>query len=181
MVHMAVDVPQLDGPDHHALLRTRWTPLAFSEACSFIAVILLAAARMSSLGSTHSLGVIRLLELKQEALSYINQRMTDLQSATTDTSIGAVAKMASYESIYDDVSTYQAHMAGLKRMIAARQRLRNLGPNGFLARLLLWIDLNAAFITGTPRFLAEEELAFGSPRIEPDPGHFIGSFGTTDT
>lgn len=180
MVHMAVDVPQLDGPNHRALLRTWWTPLAFSEACSFIAVILLAAARMSSLASVHSLDPVRLLELKQETLGHINTRMRDLSTATADTSIGAVAKMASYESMYGDVATYQAHMRGLKRMIQARQGLDNLGLNGFLARFLVWIDLNAAFITGGSRFLAEEEIALGGPRMEPDPGHFIGSFGATD-
>lgn len=180
MVHMAVSVPQLDGPNHAGLLRTSWTPLAFSEACSFTAVILLAAARMSSLASAHSLAPVRLLELKQETLSHINMRMSDVRSATTDTSIGAVAKMASYESMYGDVTTYQAHMRGLKRMIQARQGLGNLGLNGFLARLLLWIDLNAAFLHSTARFLEDEELALGSPRMEPDPGHFIGSFGVTD-
>lgn len=180
MVHMAVNVPQLDGPDDFALLRTSWTPLAFSEACPFIAVILLAAARMASLGSMYSIGPVKLLELKQETLNYINSRMSNVETATTDTSIGAVAKMVSYESMYGDVPTYQAHSRGLKRMIQARQGLANLGLNGFLARFLIWIDLNAAFITSTERFLVDEELVFGNTRMEPDPGHFIGSFGATD-
>lgn len=181
LVHMAVNVPQLDGPEpeHRGLLRTSWTPLAFSEACPFIAVILLAASRMSSLSST-SLGPVRLLELRQEALGYINTRMRDPESATTDTSIGAVAKMASYEAMYGDVKTFQAHMRGLKRMIQARQGLANLGLNGLLARLVIWIDVNAAFITSTERFLLEEELYLGNPRMEPDPGHFIGSIGATN-
>lgn len=179
LVHMAVNVPQLDGPDHRALLRTSWTPLAFSEACPFIAVILLAASRMSSVSST-SLGRVRLLELKQEALNYINTRMRNPESAITDTSIGAVAKMASYEAMYGDVQTYQAHMRGLKRMIQIREGLANLGLNGLLARLVVWIDLNAAFINSTPRFLEEEEIALEIPRMEPDPGHFIGSIGYTN-
>lgn len=91
---------------------------------------------MSSLRSVHSLGAVRLLELKQETLSHINIRMANVRSATTDTSIGAVAKMASYESMYGDVETYQAHMRGLKRMVQVRQGLANLGLNGFMARFI---------------------------------------------
>lgn len=135
---------------------------------------------MSSLASVHSLGPVRLLELKQDTLSHINMQMRNLSSATTDTSIGAVAKMVSYESVCGDVTTYKAHMRGLKRIIQARQGLGNLGLNGFFARFLIWIDLNAAFINKTAHFLAEKELALGSLPMEPDPGHFIDSFGVTD-
>jgi hypothetical protein len=46
---MAVDIPELDLPGNHGLLRTTWFPLVMTELALFSIIILLAASHYASL------------------------------------------------------------------------------------------------------------------------------------
>ena len=81
----------------------------------------------------------------------------------------AVAKMAVYEAMYGSLRTYGLHMAGLLRMLEAKMTMEegaegydsNLGRNGMLTGICLWVDRNLAAMLNMPRFLAPLEERFG--------------------
>lgn len=68
--------------------------------------------------------------------------------AITDDIIAATVKMAAFEAIYGDHNAYHIHMAAVARMIHTRGGLAALGMDGFLARMLVFIDTNSAAIMG---------------------------------
>ena len=99
--------------------------------------------------------------MKQHAITAINRGLQDPTLATSDQLIGAVAKMAAYEAGFaGDEGQYHMHMKGLVKMVELRGGLGSLGLHGLLARMLLWIDLNAAF-------LLETHLYFPRPKSRP--------------
>jgi hypothetical protein len=101
--------------------------------------------------------------------------MTNPTRATGDAIVLAVAKMASYEAMYGQVPTYQAHMRGLKRMIELRGGFSVLGLDGLLQRMIIWIDINSAFINNISRQFPDQHFTAETPVIEPNPGNFIGN------
>ena len=56
--------------------------------------------------------------------------------------------MASFEAAYGSPETYHIHMTAVANMVRSRGGLSQLGLDGFLARLLLFIDTNSAMIMG---------------------------------
>jgi hypothetical protein len=56
--------------------------------------------------------------------------------------------MAAFEAVYGESNVYHIHMAAVARMVHARGGLATLGLNGFLARLVVFIDTNCAAIMG---------------------------------
>ena len=88
--------------------------------------------------------------------------------------IGAVAKMAAYEAIFGDSEVFTAHMRGLQMMLKLRGGLCTLGLNGLLERMLIWIDLNAAHLTGIAVALGGEDFPTTVSFAAPDPYHFAG-------
>ena len=87
-----------------------------------------------------------LYSLKHEAISATKGLLAEATSALNDQAIGAVAKLASYEAMFGDQKQYHTHMRALKRMVEMRGGLLSLGLGGLLMRMVLWIDLNAAFL-----------------------------------
>lgn len=164
---MAVNIPEIDGPDHKGLLRTRWFPLAMDEPATFLTVMLLSASHLYSIQRKPNVA-IDLLALKEQAIRVINDSLADPSRSYSDAMVGAVAKMCSYEAMYGNTDSYMIHMKGLQSMIAARGGLSELGLDGMLRRICLWIDLNSAFLNKTPRFFE------GSFEEEPNPGQFVG-------
>ncbi|EED16172.1 conserved hypothetical protein [Talaromyces stipitatus ATCC 10500] len=170
LIHMAVDIPELDLPGNHGLLRTSWFPLVMSEPALFSVIILLAASHYASLQGGPSSIKLDLLNLRCEALLSI-KRSLDAQHIVHDALIGAIAKMASYEAMFGSLENYDIHMQGLARAVSLRGGLPSLGLNGLLHRMVLWIDRNAAFLHGLPMyFFADTDLPG-----DPNPGHFLGS------
>jgi hypothetical protein len=168
---MAVDMPDLDQSNRGSM-RTMVFPLALSESSMFLAVVLLASCHYSAV--SRNVGVTNLLRLKQEALESINQALPC--GKPSDALIGSVAKMASYEAMYGgSIQVYQAHMAGLERMIEMRGGLSSLGLGGLLRRLILWIDLNSSYLLKLPLHFPDEIFAESQPTILPDLGHFVGA------
>lgn len=84
--------------------------------------------------------------------------------------------MAAYEAGFaGDKAQYHVHMRGLTNMVELRGGLESLGLNGLLARMLLWIDLNASFILKTKLYFAHTYALPGHTVPEPNPGHFLGA------
>ncbi|KAJ5193395.1 transcriptional regulator family: Fungal Specific TF [Penicillium cf. viridicatum] len=176
LVHMAVDIPELDLPGHHGLLRTTWFPLVMTEPALFSVIILLAASHYASLQGDPGNMRINLLSLRYQAVASIN-RILDVQrpETTHDALIGAIAKMASYEAMFGSLENYDIHMQGLARAISLRGGLTSLGLNGLLHRIVIWIDRNAAFLHGSVMYFpAGTTSVLGQTPSDPNPGQFLG-------
>ncbi|KAJ5551187.1 transcriptional regulator family: Fungal Specific TF [Penicillium sp. DV-2018c] len=174
LVHMAVDIPELDLPGNHGLLRTSWFPLVLTEPALFAVIILLAASHYASL--QHDIGSLRvnLLGLRYEAVSSINRSLeTQSPGSTDDALIGAIAKMASYEAMFGSLENYDIHMQGLKRAIGLRGGMASLGLNGLLHRMVIWIDRNAAFLHGSSLYFPADTSRSGETTEDPNPGQFL--------
>ena len=136
-----------------------------------------------------------LLNLKQATLESIGNEIRQTQSSNQthnqtqssnphqpipDTVIGAVTKMASYEAMFgtNDQHAFRTHMRGLAGMIKSRGGLEMLGLDGLLMRMVLWVDINAAFMTGGKTwFQAGRPLAGHTASREPGSGDFLSEFG----
>jgi hypothetical protein len=173
---MAVDIPELDLPGNHGLLRTIWFPLVMTEPALFSVIILLSASHYASLQSDPGNIRIDLLRLRCEAISSINHSLDYFQGpqSTHDALIGAIAKMASYEAMFGRLENYAIHMQGLVRAIHLRGGLTSLGLNGLLHRVVVWIDRNAAFLHGSARYFPVDTDVSGGTPLDPNPGQFLG-------
>lgn len=173
---MAVDIPELDLPGNHGLLRTSWFPLVMTEPALFSVIMLIAASHYASLHNHPSSMRIDLLGLRYEAVLSINRSLETQQPVTVqDALIGAIAKMASYEAMFGSLENYDIHMQGLSRVIGLRGGLTTLGLNGLLHRIVVWIDRNAAFLHGSAMYFPMGTSVSGKPLPDPNPGQFLGS------
>ena len=171
--NVAVEIPDLDSPNHKGLLRRRWFPLAMSEPSTMYAVLLMAASHYCAV-NPHSANLIDLLYLKSRALTEINAALRDPERATSDAVIGAVMKMAAYEAVFGDSAVFSAHMRGLSLMLNMRGGLGTLGLDGLLERMVVWIDLNAHFVCGLSKLFGNEAFPAVVEFEAPDPYHFAG-------
>ena len=173
---MAVDIPELDLPGNHGLLRTSWFPLVMTEPALFSVIMLLAASHYASLQGDPGSMKVDLLRLRYEAVLSINHSL-DVQRPETinDALIGAIAKMASYEAMFGSLKNYNIHMQGLARVIGLRGGLKSLGLNGLLQRIVVWIDRNSAFLHGSAMYFPMDTPVSGEPPPDPNPGQFLGS------
>ncbi|KAL8814373.1 MAG: hypothetical protein Q9223_006397 [Gallowayella weberi] len=172
---IAVDIPELDHPGAKGALRSIWFPAVIAEQSTLNVVILTAAFHYVSINNLQCAPEV-LYKLKQDAITSINRGLQDPQRAISDQLIGAVAKMAAYEAGFaGDEAQYHIHMKGLVKMVELRGGLQALGLNGLLARMLLWIDLNAAFILKTHLYFSHTNALPGHTVPEPNPGHFLGA------
>ncbi|KAF2760097.1 hypothetical protein EJ05DRAFT_498068 [Pseudovirgaria hyperparasitica] len=160
IMNIAVRVPTVDGPRGEGQLRTRWFPLAMTDPATFSGVLLLSASHLHSVRVKCSIqekpeDAIRLLTLKEQAIRVVNEALGDPLRSCSDAIIGAVVKLCCYEAIYDNVDAYMIHMKGLQSMVAARGGLSELGVNGLLRRICIWIDLKSAALNRTPLFFED--------------------------
>ncbi|KXS94899.1 hypothetical protein AC578_1665 [Pseudocercospora eumusae] len=163
---MAVDLPETDSASRQ-LLRTHFLGLVFTDAASLHALMLTAAAHYAKLRGDNA-HRINMLQLRGMAIQEVNRALQDHRSggrATSDRMIAAVGKMATYELLFGQRETFHTHMTGLQRMVSLRGGLQALGLNGLLERILLWIDANAADITGGPLYFPP--AAFSSSTAHP--------------
>jgi len=171
--NVAVEIPDLDSPNHKGLLRRRWFPLAMEEPSTMYAVLLMAASHYCAV-NPHSANLIDLLYLKSRALTEINAALRDPKRATSDAVIGAVMKMAAYEAVFGDSAVFSAHMRGLSLILNMRGGLGTLGLDGLLERMVVWIDLNAHFVCGLSKMFGNEAFPTVVEFEAPDPYHFAG-------
>lgn len=172
-----MDIPDLDGPMTKGLLRTRFFPLIMTDAAPLHAVMLLASSHYGKVRDSR-LHAIDLLQLRGMAIREINGALEDPNRATSDQLIAAVAKMASYEALFGDRDIFNTHMTGLTRMVTLRGGLPNLGLDGLLERILLWIDINATLIVGRHPYFDKAAFPTAAVHPRPDPQNFAGGIVT---
>lgn len=163
----------MDEPDEPGLLRSRWFPIVLHDPLVFRVIVLFSASHYAIRSNQGSQYAVTILSLKQEALAAINAAISCVKGRASDYVVASIAKMASYEAIFGSEDQYHAHMDGLTKMLEMRGGLSALGLGGFLARLLLFIDSNSAFLLRTRLRLGE----FSFPRrppIAPNPSRFVG-------
>ncbi len=171
---MAVDIPELDHPGPKGALRSIWFPMVVADQAMLNVVILTATSNYVSVHQTQCTPEV-LWKLKEDALASVNRGLQDPQLATSDQMIRAVVKMAAYEAGFTgDEKQYRIHMSGLTKMVELRGGLGSLGLNGLLARMLLWVDLNAAFILNTKTYFSHPNALPGHTGAHPNPGQFLG-------
>ncbi|KAJ9486940.1 hypothetical protein VN97_g6386 [Penicillium thymicola] len=176
LTQMAVDIPELDLPGNHGLLRTAWFPLVMTDPALFSVIMLLAASHYASLQGSPGSMKIDLLGLRYEAVLSINRSLEFQQPQTVhDALIGAIAKMASYEAMFGSLENYYIHMQGLARLIGLRGGLTSLGLNGLLHRIVVWIDRNSAFLYASPMYFLVDTTSSIQPPLDPNPGQFLAS------
>ncbi|KAI4176631.1 MAG: hypothetical protein LQ343_000922 [Gyalolechia ehrenbergii] len=146
---VAVDIPELDHPGAQGSLRSVWFPMVITAQATLYITILFAASHYLSVRQTRCKPEV-LYQLKEEAIAAINRALRDPKLAISDQVIAAVAKIAAYEAGFaGDEEQYHIHMRGLTKMVELRGGLESLELDGLLARMLLFIDLNAAFLLKT--------------------------------
>lgn len=166
---MAVDLPGTDEATRQTI-RIHLFGLAFTDHATLHALMLVAAAHYSKLRGQGSHN-INMLQLRGMAIQEVNRAMMDhgpRGRATSDRMIAAVAKMATFELLFGQREIFHTHMTGLQRMVSLRGGLQALGLNGMLERMLLWIDTNAAEITGSGLYFppAAFKSSSGHPRAD---------------
>ena len=119
-----------------------------------------------------------LLYLKCQTYAAVNQLIsTSSPELHSDSLIGAVAKLASYEAMFGTPELYHLHIRNLQVMINARGGLDTLGLDGLLQRMVLWIDINSAFLLNSAAyFLPRVPLAGHVIIQQPNPSGFLGRF-----
>lgn len=136
-------------------LRTEWLRLATQDTAMFHIAL---SHYAGNYGLTrYENDPMEALRLRMEAMTIMNQRLENVESALTDGSIGTVASLSSYEVyvpyIYTresadaifilqatngNTSAFQTHMVGLKELVRLRGGLQAHGMNKFTKRLILW-------------------------------------------
>lgn len=109
-----------------------------------------------------------------------------------DILIAAAAKMASYEAIWGTteavspptsfairrdhktniLTQHHLHMSTVRRLLRQQGGPDTLGMDGFLARLLTFVDTNSAFLLGTDLYLEEFGLSSRMPKPRCYPPRF---------
>ncbi|KAL8870472.1 MAG: hypothetical protein Q9174_003497 [Haloplaca sp. 1 TL-2023] len=175
LTEMAVDIPELDHPGNKGALRSIWFPMVIADQAVLDVVVLTAATHYVMVNRT-TCEPKTLYKLKEDAINSINRNLQKPDLVVTDQLIGAVAKMAAYEAGFaGDELQYHVHMRGLMKMVELRGGLESLGLNGLLGRMLLWIDLNAAFLLKTKLYFSHVNALPGHTVPGPNPGHFLGT------
>ncbi|KAF2863567.1 hypothetical protein K470DRAFT_210331 [Piedraia hortae CBS 480.64] len=170
--NLAIDIPDLDPATTASWLRTRLLPLMYTDKASLHAVMLLAAAHYTQAHGQNS-HAVDILSLRGLAIAEINQALREgRQRATSDQLILAVAEMASYEAAFGSRDDANTHMRGLHRMVLMRGGLPSLGLNGFVERVLLWIDSNVCYLLN--RNLYFNDLSATPRHPPPDAMKFLG-------
>lgn len=164
---MAVDIPEIDGPHDHGLLRKLWFPFIMNQEAPFAVVLLLSASREAAAGGQTA--KLELLRLRVQAVKCLQRALDDLQDTDSDHVIAAAAKFASYEAMYGENQSYNAHMKGLQKLINMRGGIKSLGLGGLLLRMVIWIDRNGAYMTGNKRFFTTD----AEENEEPSIGQFL--------
>ncbi|KEF59881.1 uncharacterized protein A1O9_04729 [Exophiala aquamarina CBS 119918] len=176
--HLAVAIPELDGGSDSVLLKTRWFPMVMHSPVIFQVIVLFSASHYAAQRRDSSLART-LLSLKQCALHGLRQSLSSASEEGTapvrDELIAATAKMASYEAIWGDAHAYHWHMRAVDEMLRVRRHgLASLGLDGFLSRLLIFIDTNSAFMLNTFLHLPGSTFPSGEPFFKPNLGRFVG-------
>ncbi|KAK3677640.1 hypothetical protein LTR78_002490 [Recurvomyces mirabilis] len=171
--NMAVDIPGIAETEIQSRLQTRFGPFVMTDPASLHAVMLVAATRFGRIRGPRS-HAIDLLQLRGMAIREINRALEDETRATQDQVIIAVAMMACYEVLYGDQAVFNTHMTGLLRIVSLRRGLPQLGLEGLLEAILLWIDANGSSLLGSRIYFDRAAFPTGAAHPRPAPMRFTG-------
>ena len=179
LTNLATDIPELDA-GNRGILRSRWYPMVLTADATFNIVLLTAASHFAVFNNLIGNQKIKetLLYLKCQTYAAVNLLIRNSSSEIhSDALIGAVAKLASYEAMFGSPELYHLHIRNLQIMINQRGGLDTLGLDGLLQRMVLWIDINSAFLlNSTAYFLPKVPLAGHVIIQQPNPSGFLGKF-----
>ncbi|KAF4548428.1 Hypothetical protein D9617_28g065340 [Elsinoe fawcettii] len=172
VVNITVDIEYLTLPGQEGNLREHWIPLTMTDSAAFYVIVLMAATAYAGVNSKLS-HTINLLALKGKAIAAINKALSDPRRKTSDATVAGILKLAAYEAAFGSEQLFHSHMDGLKQIIAMRGGLRNLGWDGLLERMVLWVDTNATRALGCG-WKFEEDVSEPNAVKHPkhDPLHF---------
>lgn len=146
-------------------LRDRWWPLSMTSPPLFLVEILFAASHSASIGKV-LIGPAQLLQLKGQTIQAINSSLQARSESLTPATIGAVISMAGYEILFGDLLTNHVHMIGLQAMVAMRGGVDCLGLEGFVKKMLTWLDSLQQLLTGRTAYFPQ----LSSSQSMPDNG-----------
>ena len=138
-------------------------PARHHRAIAFYTILLLAASNFAAVDNASNL-----LQLKTTAIVSINLVFQEEATIISDAVIGAVIKMAAYEAMYGDEGSYRIHIHDMKMMAYLRAGLMQLGLNGFLRRLIIWIDVNASSLLNVPQTFPHDGFTGDVSDVEPN-------------
>lgn len=131
------------------------TQHALSEPALFYVRLLFASGdliRLKSLDPNVSLW------LQAQAITAINEALSDPRRATSDALILAVGRIAMHEAFYGDKQAANSyHRPAQRRMIQMRGGMKALPFPELVKRLMRWADKVMAMQSGTERMLEDDE------------------------
>ncbi|CAL3965994.1 unnamed protein product [Diplocarpon coronariae] len=164
ITHVLIDTPAISQPGTVFLLRSLWLPFMMTKSTIFYAALAFAGATFHS-QRKRPLDAPILLELRHRAISSINGTLSDPESCKTDQMIAAVFCLSLLESMHGDAASYQIHMGGLAKMVGLRGGLENIGLDGLIKRMVLWLDYNHAKVHGSALVFNESDVV----ELRPSP------------
>jgi hypothetical protein len=170
---MALPDSFVDTPSEQGMLGSRFFTFCSTEPASLHAIMLLAAAQFRHVRGSEAMK-FNTLNLRQYAMDNINAALRDSLRSTSDQLIAAVALLATYEVAFGGRDYFGTHMVGLSRMISIRGGLPQLGLEGLLERILFYIDVNTARMTGGHLVLDPTTLGGRYQHPQPDVQRFFG-------
>ncbi|KAL6715821.1 hypothetical protein ACLMJK_006782 [Lecanora helva] len=132
---MAIDCLPTEEP-----ITKKWLRFALHDRALLSATMAFAATHLDILNRSRASQSS--LWHKQATIRMINAKLESPEEVTSNANIGAVAMMASMESISGNYEELKVHMGALRRMVSIRGGLENLGWEGILHMLLSWQDLS---------------------------------------
>ncbi|KAH7393220.1 hypothetical protein BKA64DRAFT_80788 [Cadophora sp. MPI-SDFR-AT-0126] len=159
-----IDTPAVSEPGKVFRLRTVWFPMMMTSSTCFYAALSLAGSMLHARRQL-PLDAPALLEIRQKAISSINATLSNKEDCKTDQTIGAVFCLSLLESFLGHPELFQMHMAGLAKMVRMRGGLDELGLDGLLRRMIIWLDFNHARVFKTN--LVFEESIEVETRLSP--------------
>ncbi|KAJ5975998.1 N-ethylmaleimide reductase, partial [Penicillium waksmanii] len=113
------------------------------------------------------------LGYQSQSMSYIRDRMSYPEKATTESTLGAILLLARIEALLGIPNHVQLHMSAIKEILGVCQRLGVYLSDG-IKRAIFWSDLNASVMTGSHRIVDHTTFAELQWRRDPfAPDFFI--------
>ncbi|KAJ5391487.1 N-ethylmaleimide reductase, partial [Penicillium cosmopolitanum] len=106
------------------------------------------------------------LGYQSQTMSYIRDRMSYPEKATTESTLGAILLLARIEALLGIPNHVQLHMSAIKEILGVCQRLGVYLSDG-IKRAIFWSDLNTSVMTGSHRIV--DHTTFAELQWKRDP------------
>ncbi|RYP21722.1 hypothetical protein DL765_002078 [Monosporascus sp. GIB2] len=101
---------------------------------------------------------VPVVEHKYRAIKMINQRLSEKEMATCNSTLIAVATMANVEQLSGNRAGWRTHLDGLRQMVAIREQSNGISKNDCVIKSLAWILLSSALLSSPARESATSSL-----------------------